>query len=173
MSEGCLNLATKMKRILRGRGGNALVETALTLPMLLALLLGAAELGRVAYVAIEVQNAARAAAQYATMNGGAFNSNDSSGLDTTGMLNAAQADAGNLGGASAVAFASAPTYTCSCTGTGTASCTAPSTPGGCTTSHLLVTVTVKMQASYTSVIQIRGLPGQYTLYGSSVEQVLQ
>jgi Flp pilus assembly protein TadG len=172
MSKQRFNL-TKMIRILGGCSGSALVETALTLPMLLGILLGGAELGRVAYVAIEVQNAARAAAQYAAMNGGAFNSNDSSGLDTTGMLNAAKADSGNLGGLSTVAFASTPTFSCSCTGTGTASCIPPSSPSGCTTSHLLVTVTVKMKASYTSTIQLGAIPSQYTLYGNSIEQVLQ
>jgi Flp pilus assembly protein TadG len=161
----------KIIRILGGSSGSALVETALTLPMLLAILIGGGELAKVAYVAIEVQNAARAASQYAAMNGGAFNSNDSSGLDTTGMLNAAKADAGNL--TSGLAFAATPTFSCSCTGTGTASCTAPSAPSGCTTSHLMVTVTVRMQATYTSALQLPGLPSHYTLYGNSIEQVLQ
>ena len=171
MSNGWRNLATKINRILWRTGGSAIVETALTMPMLLVMLVGGAELARVAYVAIEVQNAARAAAQYATMNGGAFNSNDSSGLDTTGMLHAANADAGNLG--NTVVFASTPTYSCSCTGGGTASCTPPSVPSGCLTSHLLVTVTVRMKASYNSVLHVKGPPTLYTLYGNSVEQVLQ
>src|SRR3569833_2802385 len=98
----------KIVKALRCEGGQALVETALTLPMLALMLLGAFEFSRVAYAAIEVTNAARAAAQYGAMNGGGF-------LDTSGMLAAANADAGNLSGLS---WASGyPSVACSCSGT--------------------------------------------------------
>lgn len=173
MSKRSFDLRKALKMFRRGDAGNALVETALTFSILTTLLIGVAEMARIAFAAIEVTNAARAAAQYAAMNGGAFNTNDSSGLDTTGMLNAAQADAGNLGGSAAPVFANTPTYTCSCTGTGTASCVAPSTPSGCTTSHIVATVTVHMKTTYTSVVRLPGLPATYTLYGYDVEQVLQ
>src|SRR5579863_336052 len=76
--------------------GQALIEAAVSLPLMLAMLLGMAELGKVVYCGIEVTNAARAATQYAAMNGGAFSTTDASGLDTTGMLSAATGDAGNL-----------------------------------------------------------------------------
>ena len=48
--------------------GQSLVELALTVPILLLLLLGAAELARVAYAAIEVSNAAEAAVRYGAQN---------------------------------------------------------------------------------------------------------
>ena len=54
-----------LRRVLRpGESGGALVETALTMPLLVILVLGAVELARVAYAAIEVSNAARAAVSY-------------------------------------------------------------------------------------------------------------
>src|SRR3954471_24254445 len=116
----------KIVKAIRGDGGQALVETAMTLPVLALMLLGAFEFSRVAYAAIEVTNAARAAAQYGAMNGGGF-------LDTSGMLAAANADAGNLSGLSWVS--GYPSVACSCSGTGTASCASGTNPSGCTTSQ--------------------------------------
>ena len=48
-----------------GEAGSAIVELALVVPMLAFVLIGAAELGRIAYAAIEVSNAARAAVAFA------------------------------------------------------------------------------------------------------------
>lgn len=76
--------------------GQALVETALVLPLLFLLLLGAAELGRVAYAAIEISNAARAGAQYGSQDAGTMG-------DTNGITTAAQNDASNLSGVMASA----------------------------------------------------------------------
>ncbi|HEY6491091.1 MAG: TadE/TadG family type IV pilus assembly protein [Terracidiphilus sp.] len=164
------------RRAMRGRiklglcleSGQALIETALSSLFLMLLLLGAVELGMVAYAAIEVANSAKAAAQYAAMNGGAWTA---TGLDRVGMLAAAQADAGNL--VSNISFQTAPTYACRCTGAGTADC-ATSPPTGCTASHLLVTITVRTQAIYRPLIQ---LPGSgfttVTLHGAAQQEVLQ
>jgi Flp pilus assembly protein TadG len=149
----------------RGDGGQALLETALTLPMLALMLLGAFEFSRVAYSAIEVTNAARAAAQYGAMNGGGF-------LDTSGMLTAANADAGNLN--NGVSWASGyPTVSCSCSGTGTASCPSGKTPSGCVTSQLLVTVNVKFQYQMTPLFKVPGLPSSYTVTGTASQGLLQ
>ena len=52
--------------------GSAMVETALTFPLFVALLLGAVELGDLAYRANEITNAARSAAQYAASTGGGY-----------------------------------------------------------------------------------------------------
>ena len=48
-----------------GEAGSAILELALVVPMLAFVLIGAAELGRIAYAAIEVSNAARAAVAFA------------------------------------------------------------------------------------------------------------
>lgn len=148
--------------------GQAMIETALSSLFLMLVLLGAVEMGMVAYAAIEVANSAKAAAQYAAMNGGAWTR---TGLDTTGMLAAAQADAGNL--VSNISFSTAPTYACRCTGAGVADCgTAP--PTGCTGSHLQVTVTVKTQAIFTPLIHFPGSGfTSITLKGSAQQEVLQ
>ncbi len=46
-----------------GQSGQALIELAVSMPLFLLLLLGAAEFGRIAYMAIELTDAAKAAAQ--------------------------------------------------------------------------------------------------------------
>lgn len=81
-----------------GEAGSALVETALTMPILIAMLLGAVELGDFAYKSSQVTSAARAAVQYATMNGGAFtdcNNTRAGGAcnATSGVVKAAKNDA--------------------------------------------------------------------------------
>jgi hypothetical protein len=154
--------------------GQALIESFLSSAILILLMTGAVEFGRVAYATIEVSNAARAATQYGAMNGGAFLNTDSTGMDSVGMLNAAQGDAGNLG--STVSFTSGyPTYTCFCSSSTdtTASCVPPATPSGCTASHLIVTVKVQTQATYDPLIYVPGLNKTIVVHGSSQEQVLQ
>lgn len=151
----------------RNERGTALIETAFSSLLLILLLVGAVELALMSYASIEVANAAKAAAQYATMNGGAWTA---TGLDTVGMLNAAQNDSGDL--LSNVSFSTTPTYTCSCTGAGTATCTT-SPPTGCKGSHLTITVTVKMQAAYSPLIRVPGGPTSITLHGYAQEAVLQ
>lgn len=148
--------------------GQAMIETALSSAFLLLILLGAMELGMVTNASIAVANSARAAAQYAAMNGGAWTRK---GLDTNGMLTAAQADAGSM--VSDIAFTQAPTYACRCTGWGVANC-ASAPPTGCTSSHLQVTITVMTQARYTPPIQFPGLNfSNFMLRGYAQQDVLQ
>lgn len=154
----------KMTKALRANDGQALLETALTLPLLAVMLLGTFEFSQVAYAAIEVTSAARAAAQYGAMNGGGF-------LDTNGMLAAANADAGNLNGLSWVS--GYPSVACSCSGTGTASCPSGKSPSGCTSSQLMVTVNVQLQYQVSSVLKVPGFPTTYTVYGAASQGVLQ
>ena len=52
----------------RQRGGAAAVEFAIVLPVLVTILLGATDFGRVSYSTIAIANAARAGAAYASMN---------------------------------------------------------------------------------------------------------
>jgi Flp pilus assembly protein TadG len=143
--------------------GQALVETAIAIPVLLLLLLGAAELGGIIYAGIEASNAARAAVQYGAMNGGAV-------TDTQGMLTAAQNDAYNLPSTSPVTFPSPPTAVCSCSnGVGTSTCT----PGDCPGAQIEETLTVYTQVTFTAPISLPGLPKTFTLNGFDQEMVLQ
>src|SRR5262249_13091217 len=74
----------KAKRVYT-QSGQALVEFAIVLPVLLILALGIIEIGRYAYISILVGNAARAGAAYGSQ------SRTLSG-DTTGIAAAANAD---------------------------------------------------------------------------------
>ena len=65
------------------------VEIALTLPVMVALLLGAAEFASVAYVAIEVSNAAKAAVAYGAQS-------PTTVSDTTGIQNATMLNVSNI-----------------------------------------------------------------------------
>ena len=96
-------------RLRRCQSGSSLLEFALVLPIVLVLLIGLIDLGRAAYFGILTSNAARAGAQYGAQS--IFTS-----TDTTGMSNAAIADAPNIG-LTAVA-----TTVCSVNGGGLTSC---------------------------------------------------
>jgi len=156
--------------------GQALVEAALTMPVLLLLLLGAVELGDVAYAAIQVSAAARSGAQYAAMNGGGYMDCNSSGTGTctasSGIKQAAKKDAlrvyQRIGDSN---FAVTATHGCTCSNGTTCSvslaCTSPGYP--------FITVTVQTQATYPIVASVPGLipGGTVTLHGYSQQLVLQ
>jgi Flp pilus assembly protein TadG len=137
--------------------GQSLVETALIFPLLIALLIGAAELARVAYAAIEVSNAAKAGVQYGAQNG-------STASDTTGIQTAAANDAANLSG-----LTTTPSYSCVCSD-GTASTCANT---DCANSHIEETLTVNTQATVNPLIHLPGLPTTYTLKGRAIQKCVQ
>ena len=63
-------VASVKKRNLRRQSGQALVEMAFVVPLLLLLALGVIEIGRYAYISILVGNAARAGADYGAQSKG-------------------------------------------------------------------------------------------------------
>ncbi len=69
--------------------GQAFVELALVLPIFILLLVGAAEVGRIAFASIEVSNAARAGVSYGAQN-------HATASDTTGIQTAATQDETDL-----------------------------------------------------------------------------
>jgi Flp pilus assembly protein TadG len=163
-----------------GEQGQALVETALTLPLLLALIVGATELARVAYMSIEVANAAEAAAVYGSQNGGTavdFD-NSSQGTNAGGMQLKAQQDASDLyKSGTATNFTTTVTTVCQCepktsgvTPT-TVSCTDNTT---CTAANLQMEtiLSVATSATFDPLIHVPGLPSAYTLHGLAVQKVL-
>src|SRR5271163_1698666 len=96
----------RQRAAIRGDVGQAFVELALVLPIFLLLLVGAAELGRIAYASIEVSNAARAGAAYGAQS-------HITASDIGGIQLAVTADAGvDITSISATA-----TQSCSCSGT--------------------------------------------------------
>lgn len=155
-------------RGLKEEGGQALVETAVSLTLFVVLLLGAVEFGQVAYTAIEVDNAAEAAAQYATQSSATAES-------LSGMLTAAKNDYYNPSALTLVSPTSTSGYACNCAGSGTSvscsdnSITSPPCPG----SYVEVTLTVQTQVTYTPPIHIPGLSGSFQLHGNATRKVLQ
>lgn len=138
--------------------GQALVETAVTVPLLILLLVGVAELGRLAFAAIEVSNAARAGAAYGAQNGGTAS-------DTTGIATAAANDAANL-----TSLSTTSSISCICSDGSAASC-ADNT--ACPNSHIEETVTVNTQAAFDPMFHLPGLPTSFTLRGQAVQKCLQ
>ena len=157
----------KIEALRRGQSGQALVETALVITIILMPLLAATvELGRVVYAANEVSNAAKTAAQYGSRSTG-FAS------DTTGMLIAAQAETSDFTTAAQVTFVSGyphVSYICSdgsaATGLST-DCTTTTPPA-----HLEEILTVMTQATVSPMIHLPLLPQSYTLYGHATQKVL-
>ncbi|HEY2468850.1 MAG TPA: TadE family protein [Terracidiphilus sp.] len=154
----------EQSKAVRGEEGSALVELALSLPMLCLMLLGAAEFAKIAYASIEVSNAAHAGAVYAASTVGAS-------TDTPGIGNAATADSGNMGGADAVSVTSV-TTSCVCSNTAftPTSCSDNSTCSD-NNSAMITTVTVTTQATYSPLIRIPGGALKFTLQGQSSQVV--
>jgi Flp pilus assembly protein TadG len=79
--------------------GASVLETALMLPLLLTLLIGAVDYGRGYYAAIEVASAAESGALYGSLNP----------TDTSGMVSMAKLNAKDISGMNATAI-----YGCEC-----------------------------------------------------------
>lgn len=163
--------------------GAALVELALTTPLFTLLMVGALELGRVAYCAIEIENAARAGASYGAVNiENATNSNQASIIQQ-----AAKNDAPDISNIVVVSqaltcvcetydvSAGTPSYnpssgTTSCTSSTITSCTAESATS---IQSIISYVTVSTQATIDPLIHLPGLPQTYTLNGYSAMRIQQ
>src|SRR5271168_4490795 len=91
---------------LRPDRGQAFVELALVFPIFILLLVGAVEVGRLAYASVEVSNAARAGVSYAAQS-------SATAADTTNIQLAAIQDAPNITSLSASA-----SRACSCESSG-------------------------------------------------------
>jgi Flp pilus assembly protein TadG len=150
--------------------GQALIELAISLPLLLLLLLGAAEFGRMAYMAIEVADAAKAAAQYGAQD-------ETTMIDTAGILLVAQKNAPYVSNfcTSFTATAVNPVK-CTCMTSGTPSPTTPTT-AACTaacTGYIAHVLQVTTTASCNPVFHATGFSSaNITLNGSAIQEVLQ
>jgi Flp pilus assembly protein TadG len=144
----------------RSKAGAALVEFALTTPLLMLLLVGLIEIGRFAYFSILVGNAAHAGASYGSQN-------LAKAGDTTGMKNAVLNDGQNVTGLKA---SPAPTIFFQCWN-GTTS-TASSVPT-CSTAgyHAVEYVQVSATGKFNSLLNWPGLPTQMNLTRSAIMRV--
>ena len=163
-----------LKMLWRCESGSALVESALTVPLIATLLLGAVEMGDLAYRATEMSNAARAAAQYAAMNGGGFtdcNGTFAGGTcsSTSGMYTAAKKDAPRTL-ATCSSFTVKTSSTCACSDTST--CTGGTTYT-CASGKPVVNVTVTTSAQCSPITSVpRLFSGAFTITGSAQQEVL-
>ena len=171
-----------MRQIRRSESGSAMVETALTLPIFLAMLLGAVELGDMAYKANEITNAARSAAQYATAVGGGYT--DCNGTvpgstpvtcsTTRGMYTVAKGDA-PLVAKACTSFTLKVATSCVCSDN--TACTSSSTSGyACASGRPVITVSAYTSAQCSPTASVPNLfpvGSAFTLNGSSQQEVTQ
>jgi Flp pilus assembly protein TadG len=126
-----------------------MVEFAIVLPFLALLLIGLIDFGRYMYAGIVVANAARAGVQYGAQN-------LQKAADTTGMKNAAIADAGTLPNVSP---------------SPTAYCLVGGSSGSCGAAGAVPYVKVVTTGTYTPLIHYPGLPASLTVSGSAIMRV--
>jgi Flp pilus assembly protein TadG len=143
-------------RSLRVRGQSA-VELAMMVPVLVILLLAAADFGRVFYMSIGVNNAARAGAQYGSQT-------VTTAADINGMKAAALADGSNL----TALTASASQCTCELSTVVTA-CPA----SYCTNDAQATFVEVDTHSTFHTLVTYPGIPSSTTLSGKAIMQVQQ
>lgn len=135
--------------------GNAVIETALFMPLLILVFLGTADYGRVFNQAIIVANAAFAGAEYGSRTGQWSN--------TTGMVTAAKNDSASLAGFNAVA-----SNYCTCSPGGahvtcTSSCSGYGTP--------IQYVQVIATATFNTIVNYPLLPHTVPLSVTSIIRV--
>jgi Flp pilus assembly protein TadG len=140
--------------------GSSIVEIAFLMPILMLMLIGATEMGRVAYYAIEVTSAAKAGALYAAQN-------RVTAANTTNIALAASTDAANVGG-----LATQATVSCTCTSGTSVTCSNAAT--NCTSpSRIEEFVQVKTTATINPIFNYPGLPASFALTGQSTMRVEQ
>ncbi len=141
------------------RAGQVAVEIAIVAPLLALVLVVCADFGRIFYATVEVDNAARAAAQYASQ------STTTAGNTT----NIQQAAANGSPGLSGLTVSSSQ---CTCgTPVGTqTSCSGSAYCADSTTGTNYVTVTAT--ATYKTLLKYPGIPSSTVLTGTATMQVM-
>ena len=139
--------------------GQSLAEMALVTPLLLLLLLGTIELGRFAYYAIEVSNAARAGVQY-----GAQSLADST--DLAGITQASRNDAPEI-----TDLAVTTTNRCACSNAPASYVGCPAK--NCAPGHALVFLEVDTTARIKPLFRYPGLPSSFAASGQAIMRVAQ
>jgi Flp pilus assembly protein TadG len=137
--------------------GQASVELALSVPLLLMMFLVVVETGRAFYIAISVSDAARAGVQYGSQS-------LTTAANTAGMVSAATNDAPNITGMTVTA-----TYFCVCANGASSTCLSTD----CAGSHRLVYTQVNTSAPYAPLVNFMGILPTMTIPGVAVMRVSQ
>ena len=153
------------RRVRRREAGAAFVELAVSLPVLVVVVLGTADLGRVFYYTIELTNAARAGAQYASYN--------SVYATQTGAITAAAQNASPDIGTFKISL-STPPNVCRCAadnGTTFGDSVVCNTTVCPVNQHMIETVTVTVTRSFTTISRFPGIPSTFTLTRTATMRV--
>jgi Flp pilus assembly protein TadG len=132
--------------------GAAFVELAVTLPLLVVVVLGTIDFGRVFYTTMELNNAARAGAQYGAQN-------LATASDIAGMNAAATAASPDI--SPFTVTPSAPT--CYCVVPGNPFVNNVACSGTCVTGHMAVSVTVTATKTFSMFSTFPGLPSSVSI----------
>ena len=147
-----------LRALRRSRQGNAIVEMALMLPVLMAICAGVVDFSRVMFYSVQVANAAQAGAQWACQSVG--NSGN------TAMISTVARDDAGLGTQMEVNSS----RTCACSNGATVSCTASG--GSCSDGKLpKVTVSVITRFAMPTFLPIPGVDGPVVINGAAAYRV--
>ncbi len=150
----------------RSEKAQSLVELAMVTPILFAILIGVVEMGRMAYAAVEVSNAANTGALYGSQN--LFTA-----VDTNGMKNAAINDAADVGAWTGNPITATATQSCTCTDGTVITC---ANAGSKCTSPARIQMNVQVNTLATvNLLFFYGAdkPKSYTLHGQAIMRVAQ
>jgi Flp pilus assembly protein TadG len=163
MNNGLLEIEKPKRRRRRfSEKGQSAAEFAVILPVLALVLVVIADFGRIFFISIAVNNAARAGAQYGSQT-------NTTAADSAGMVAEAQADGANISN-----FGTPTASECTC---GTAS---PPTNPSCSTisstfcadaTSQTVYVIVNTSATFQTLLNYPGIQNSYTLTGQAIMQV--
>lgn len=149
-----------LRRGLHEDAGQALVELALVIPLLTLILVGAAEVGRIAYAAIEVNNAARAGVAYAAQTHATATASDPTNMSYITL--AATQEAPDVTGMTVTASDS-----CICSDGTSITCTTALT--SCLSpARNIETVQVNTTATIDTAFHFPGIPNSITLNGQAI-----
>jgi Flp pilus assembly protein TadG len=135
--------------------GSAMIELAVSVVLLLTIMTGVVEFGRMFYFAAEVANAARAGVQWGVVNPGHPN-------NFTAMQSAATDDAANATGLTATA-----SETCECDDGSTVNCTT----GTCATGAVRTYVKVVASAPFSTIGSYWWIPKPITMNAQATIRV--
>jgi len=148
---------------LRHSRGQAAAEMALLATALVLLVGTAVEMGRLGFLAMTLDDAALAGAQYGSQS-------YTTDGDLSGMKTAASNDATNINGAtwwgSSAAFSVTASNFCGCSDGTVVACT-----GSCSSGSPAIYVQVNTQANYVPMFAIPGLPSSFTVHGTATMRV--
>jgi Flp pilus assembly protein TadG len=162
-NQGCA--AHPRTRIAGAESGQSMIEFAFVLPILVLLLLGGIELGRYAYLAILIGNAAHAGAFYGAQS-------HPQSVDTIGITAAANNDFQNNGQKlSTLTVTSLASCGCDNGGTVTSAACTGTGAGTCAAGHWVVMVTVTASGTFAALFNYPGIPASISVSRASTMRV--